>query len=321
MSEFREALFVSLVRQLAFAPRFRGRNRALLALYGALGLSGKHIFVETTLQNPVACRVRLDLHSWLQRVAFLDGGYEPDCVDFLLRLHAAVDDGGALLDIGANVGLIALPAALMMRKRGVAAPQVVAIEAIADNIAALRHNVALNAAAENVVVLHAPLGDVAKTVNVQVEGDLRPGEGTGTANILPDDSILDPAGKYSCERFPLGLTTLDALMSEGRLPVRISAIKIDADGYDLKILQGGSDFLAARRPVIFGEFSAHCLAWHGQSLADAQKFCERLGYRLWARQAPHWRFVAPSDAKDYVQDLLLAPIEKASLVSAFVLAQ
>lgn len=301
--------FLALARFCARVPRFRGRNRALLALYRALGLAGEHIFVNAELTTPTRYRVRLDLHSWLQRIAFLDGGYEPEVVRLLLRLGELVDGDGALVDIGANVGLIAIPAALLIAQRGGAAPCVVAIEAIGDNAAALRENVARNDAAALVRVIETALGETEGTVDVQVEGDLKKGAGTGTANILPKG-----AARFVCERFPLRVTTLDALMAQALLPPRCAVVKIDTDGYDLKVLQGGQHFLATHRPVVFGEFAAHCMGWHGQTLADVCAFAETLDFTVWRRSGARWRLVS-DDASPFVQDLLLAPKEKAHLLA------
>ncbi len=309
--------FVSLARICTRLPRFRGRNRALLALFTLLGLARQHIFVDADLKAPLRYRALLDLHSWLQRIAFLDSGYEPDSVEFLLRLHDRLGGTGALLDIGANVGLIAIPTALSLRQKNVETrPLVVALDAVADNIASLKHNIALNDAQEIIDVIEAALGDKAGMVDIQVEGDLKAGEGAGTANILPEGAALDPNGRYVCERIPLRVTTLDALMTERRLPAHCTVIKIDTDGYDLKVLQGGEKFLGLHRPVIFGEFSAHCLAWHGQSIADVICFADQINYRLWRRLSPpQWRFTPEDGSANFVQDLVLAPAEKASLLT------
>jgi hypothetical protein len=70
-------------------PALRGRTRVFLLLYRLLGLERRHVVVRPRLRQPVSFQAQLDLHSSLQRVAFLTGGYEADTVQFLLRLPQA----------------------------------------------------------------------------------------------------------------------------------------------------------------------------------------------------------------------------------------
>lgn len=301
--------FVWVGRLSAHLPSFRGRTRAFLSLFNALGLRQKHVLAEATLRKPTEFKVRLDLHSWLQRIAFLTGEYEADTASFLVRLYEAYGRKGVLLDVGANVGLVSIPAALTLSRNAGSeggGPQVVCVEAVPANAKALRENVRLNEAADLISVIEAAVGEEAKTVEIQVEGNLRDGEGSGTANILADDST------YECVRIPLQVRTLDGLMSEGRLPSSCTVMKIDTDGYDLKVLQGAGAFLRMARPVVFGEFSAHCMGWHGQTIADVVAFAGSLSYEVWQRTDDGgWGFSRDVRQESFVQDLLLVPTEVA----------
>lgn len=295
----RSSLFIAAGRIASRLPHFRGRNRAVLSLLPALGLKDRHLHVDAKLGEPTPYLARLDMHSWLQRLAFVDGGYEPQTARLLVQLLQAAP--GYLLDVGANVGLISIPAALLARRR------VVAIEAIADNVDALRRNIALNDAGDLVDVIPTAIGDIAGKVDIQVEGNLKKGQGTGTANILAAGS------NYECERIQIDVTTLDNLVAQGRIAPACGVVKIDTDGYDLKVLQGGRSFIQSCRPVIFGEFSAHCLKWHGQTIEDVRAFAAELGYRVWAA-AGHdpITFRASFDNEKFSQDLLLVPSERAA---------
>jgi FkbM family methyltransferase len=303
----REGLFTSAIRTFAWVPPLRGRTRLFLLLYGWLGLGRRHIEVETLLRRPTPFRAHLDLHSWLQRIAFITGGYEPETVEFLLQLHRAMGSQGYLLDVGANVGLVSVPFALAVRERQDRGHReglvTVGVEAVSANAAALRRNIELNGLESAVGVINIALGDAEKTVDIQIEGDLEDGEGTGTANILADDST------HQCVRVPIQLSTVDGLVPTGQLPPGCRVMKIDADGYDLKVLQGAKRFLTINRPVIFGEFSAHCLQWHGQSISDVVRFAIDLDYVVWRRYTDGWRFTTELDEHTFSQDLLLVPAE------------
>jgi FkbM family methyltransferase len=315
MTSIRATVFTKIGGVSARLPKIRGKNRAVLAVFNALGLRSQHLLVDTDLQRPIPYRARLDLHSWLQRLAFVSGEYEADTVELLIRLRRSVARSGYLLDVGANIGLIGVPAAMLLRQTSTMTnglPEVICVEAVPDNQAALRLNISMNAAQDLVAVVGTALGEHPGVADIQVEGDLEVGQGTGTANILPSGSKLDPNGTYECVRIPVQVTTLDTLAQAGTIPRDCAVIKIDTDGYDLNILRGGRQFIASNRPVIFGEFSAHCLAWHHQSLDDVLAFARELDYKVWAR-LPGRRIVFSVDnpGTSYSQDLLLVPAESA----------
>lgn len=160
------------------------------------------------------------------------------------------------------------------------------------------------------------LGEAPGKVDIQVEGDLKSGEGTGTANVLPTGSTMDPNGKYECVKIPIQITTIDALMHAAALPGECTVIKIDTDGYDLKILKGGREFLSQNRPAIYGEFAADCLKWHGENILDVVEFANSIGYRVWSRlPGKSFKFTQSIDAKSYSQDLMLVPVEYANTLA------
>lgn len=281
--------YVKIASVARYLPRFRGRSRIFLELHRMLGLRKEHVVTQTTLQLPVAYEAELDLYSWSQRIAFVTGGYEPDLVHFLAKACAKRD--GALLDIGANIGMITIPFARLTGRR------VVAVEAVAGNAQVLRRNVARNGLAGRIEVVAAVLGDKPSQAFLHVEGDLDEG-GTGTANIVEN--------KGSEAHFAVAVTTLDSLSIDHPCCV----VKIDTDGYDLKILQGATAFLARHRPVIFGEFAAPCLRWHGQTSADVVAFGAAYGYETWQRCTPSWTFSPAVDHAQFELDLLLVPSER-----------
>ncbi len=302
---FGTRLFVCAGRVSRVLPPFRGRTRVFLILYGLLRLDRRRCVTRVRLKRPVPYDAELDLHSWLQRIAFLTGGYEPDTTRFLSDLSARLGSSGYMLDVGANVGLIAIPYAKMGPHDSL---RVLAVEAVPDNAAALRRNVASNGLEKAIAVLPLALGAERKIVDIQVEGDLRGGEGTGTANILPDGST------YECVRQQIEVETLDALAAAGRAPDGCNVMKIDTDGYDLMVLQGAGEFISRNRPVIFGELAKHCLGWHGQSISDVVAWAAKRRYEVWRRVLPAWRWSRDLDVETYEQDLLLVPAERSALL-------
>ena len=294
---------MSVARVAPLLPAVRGRTRVFLELYKLLKLQKEHLISRARLRLPLPYRAELDLHSWSQRIAFLTGGYEPDTTRFLDRLYRSEPGDGYLLDVGANVGLIAIPFAKLSNGP---LPRVIAVEAVPDNARALRRNVAMNALDDAIRIEATALGEASGRASIEVEGDLAAGEGTGTANIVPES--------YGGVRQEILVETVDSL----ELPAGCKVIKIDTDGYDLKVLMGARAFLARERPVIYGEFAEHCLHWHEQSVADVISFAADNGYLTWQRRLRSWTFSSEVNRATYVMDLLLVPREREASYAKFL---
>jgi FkbM family methyltransferase len=278
--------------------------RALLALYRWLGLEAEHVCVERVLRRPVPYRVRLDLHCHHERMALLMDGYEADLVPVLYRL---LDPAGCFLDVGANIGLITIPLTRLIVEKMASAlptrPVAYCLEPVESNYEALCHNIGLNGFSQLIRPLCIGVGETEQTVDIQVEGNLPVRGGTGTANILPSSST------YQCVRTTLPIRTIDNLLASRELPANIKLIKLDTDGYDLFALMGATGLLEQSRPLVFGEFMAGSLAWHGQTIGDVAAFARSLDYDLFARRGRTWRFTSRFCPDAFVQDALLLPRE------------
>ena len=98
-------------------------------------------------------------------------------------------------------------------------------------------------------------------------------------------------------------------MRAGRFPTSCSLIKIDVDGYDFFVLQGAGKLLSFSRPIIFGEFNSHCLAWHGHSHAEVADYVKQFDYEVFYKSTEAWKFI-PLGKNKIDQDLLLVPKER-----------
>ena len=300
-----DRLIMGVGRASRATPAIRGKNWLYLAILKALGAESRRTVIVAPLAQPVEYRAELDLRSWLQRLAFVSGAYESNTVSFLIRLIQAHPRRGAIFDIGANVGLISIPLAILLRRLDKigSGTVVYAFEPVQDNFAQLKRNVELNELGEAIRLFDVALGDARKVVEIQIEGNLAPGEGSGTANILPE------ASTYRCTRIPMALRPLDEMVLTKEIDSNVSVIKIDTDGYDLKVFEGARDLFLKSRPVAYGEFNAHCLGWHGQSIASVRAYAKEIGYDVFLKIPSVFRFSRGADDDNFVQDLLFVPQE------------
>ena len=181
----------------------------------------------------------------------VDGSDLTDPVLRALRPH--VGDDGWCFDVGANIGLYSLGlAALAPRGR------VFAFEPSPGSAEFLRANLRRNQA-ENVEVFATALADREGTVSFHdvpffTAGSFTAEEGTW----LGSDAVGSTLVQVPC-------TTLDAFVEDHAVE-RVDLLKIDVEGAELAVLEGGVKTLAAHRPTVVMEFNSFAFTLHAGTL-------------------------------------------------------
>jgi FkbM family methyltransferase len=141
--------------------------------------------------------------------------------------------GDCLFDVGANVGVYSLYAALRQP-----AASIMAFEPEFSNLALLRDNIQANALADRVVPYGIALGKETKLSMLHLQ-DLTPGAAlhTESSEVIP----LTQAGKPVIYREGISVYTLDEFCRQtGKIP---TCLKIDVDGNEEAVLEGASTTL------------------------------------------------------------------------------
>ncbi|MGB8363064.1 MAG: FkbM family methyltransferase [Rhizomicrobium sp.] len=190
---------------------------------------------------------------------FGSGVYEPDTLAAILsRLPA----DGIYVDVGANVGAIALPVAA--QRPGA---KVVCVEAAPEIAVILRRNVEENARS-NIAVVECVAGSEENPISFYGA----PASKFGMGSIGPQFDAL-----------PLTLEqrTLDGVLDELGIG-NVDVVKLDIEGAELGALRGIMRRLtSSHRPAIVFEFSDWAEARvGGQKPGDAQAYLVSIGYRL-----------------------------------------
>ena len=73
------------------------------------------------------------------------------------------------------------------------------------------------------------------------------------------------------------VTKLDEWVSENKLE-RIDFIKIDVDGHEIDVIEGGYDVLSKYRPIIIMEFSEYIFKERGRSFDELIRILKKLEY-------------------------------------------
>jgi FkbM family methyltransferase len=171
------------------------------------------------------------------------------------------------VDVGANEGLFTLLAARRVGPEG----RVFALEPSSRELSHLRANLELNRLT-NVEVAQLALYAHAGETQLTIAQTGHEGHNTVAAEI--GNPTVAVAG---VER--VRLETLDRFVEEQGLE-RLDLIKIDAEGSEARILEGGLTTLRELQPVVLLEVEAPHLAAHGSSVEGLLELLADAGYEI-----------------------------------------
>jgi FkbM family methyltransferase len=229
-----------------------------------------------------------DLQGWrceldLQREKdYWLGTYE---MDLQTAIRDWVQPGWAVYDLGANIGYISLLLACATGASG----QVVAIEALPENVARLKKNIQLNALEARITVLPAAVADQDEPLTFLIGPSGATGKASGSAGRGMD---------YEGQLTVMGVS-LDSLVYQ-RGFVAPQLLKIDIEGGEVLALAGMQRLLAETRPVLLLEL-------HGQEAARVTwQLLTGQGYQI-HRMQPGYALVPRFEDLDWKAYLVAVP--------------
>jgi FkbM family methyltransferase len=167
-----------------------------------------------------------EMTAWRVRSLF---DKEPDTI----RWIESMPKGSVLLDVGANVGMYTVFAAIARQAK------VYAFEPESQNYALLNQNIASNRLGESVIAYPLALSDETAARPLFLSGFTA----GGSCHSFGEDVGFDlkPRGHaFAQGSFSI---TIDQLVKSGALPIP-DYIKIDVDGFEHKVIQGAEQTLA-----------------------------------------------------------------------------
>jgi FkbM family methyltransferase len=191
---------------------------------------------------------------------FASGVYEPNTLGAILHY---LRPSGVFVDVGANVGALALPVAV--RRPG---SSIICIEADPEIVSLLRRNVTENGRS-NISVVHCLAGPID---DPQASFYRSPATHFGMGSIGP---------QFWASPTQLPQRPLDEVLDELAIP-NVDVVKLDIEGAEFGALQGlGKRLTSLRPPVIVFEFADWAeTRIAGQAAGSAQEFLLSLGYSL-----------------------------------------
>lgn len=216
--------------------------------------------------------MKLDLAVDDQLMAYKTGFYDDPTI---LRCGRALAAGSVALDIGANVGIYSCALGMHLKSVG---GRLYAFEPVPATFERLRENLELNELGDVVTANRMALGTEAGELVLHRE----PGGATDNAvgdNMLSAEDRQN-ISKAHWQAFRAPMERLDD-WAEGQRIQRCDLIKIDVEGAEMLVFEGGRGFVERTRPVVVGEFSPYWMRQIGQDFSEVRRYFEPLGYRFY----------------------------------------
>ena len=194
------------------------------------------------------------------------GLWETENTRLLEILLGALEPGDGFLDVGANVGIFAIPAAVHVGRRG----RVYAFEPAPDMADTLRAMADANGVGDRLDLRRMALGEEKATLALRVDPD-DPSDATKRSLFVEGDVVAQ-----------VPVRALDELVESGELmldpPLR--AVKIDVEGAEVPCLRGMRSTLRSHQPrvVVVETIESH-LERAGFDLHDVDDVLASVGLR------------------------------------------
>lgn len=181
-------------------------------------------------------------------------------------LQSLVRPGTTMFDVGANIGLMAIPILKFQPDC-----RVVSFEPSENVLPSLRRTLS-----------ESPFRDRWQLVEMaatSIEGSVEFSLSPKTESLY--DGLRNTRRSTSSATTTVAATTIDAVWRSLGKP-EVSAIKCDVEGADLDVLQGAHECLQATNAAVLIEWNATNLAAYGREVFEIIGFAHRAGYRLFA---------------------------------------
>jgi FkbM family methyltransferase len=198
---------------------------------------------------------KLDVKELIDRAIYIYGYFESDVTAFINRF---TQKGMTVFDIGANIGCHALRFGKLVGTTG----RVIAFEPMSYAYGKLKQNVGLNKF--NITVEKIALSNVSTIANA----------------VFRSSWTLDKSKKTNVKTAEkLVFMTLDEYVDQHHIG-KIDLIKIDVDGYELKVLTGGKRSIGNFKPIILIELGEYTLDMYGDDLYSLIDLLFSLNYQI-----------------------------------------
>ena len=214
-------------------------------------------FIRAACQKLVGFNTYLFIFSLVNSQRIRVGNYEKE---FRYFMHMLPDEG-AILDIGANIGIMSVALA---KHRPLST--IYSFEPIPNNLRAMERVIRFYKL-NNVWVFPIALGEENSLVKM-ILPLVKKSKMQGLSHILTPVET-----QHRGEIFSINMKRMDDI-EELQAINRITAIKMDVENFELYVLKGGEALIKKHKPVIY------CELWDNNMRAPCFDFLRNFGYRV-----------------------------------------
>jgi FkbM family methyltransferase len=219
---------------------------------------------NVTISRRSALRWELDLCEGIDLHIFLFGSFEPAI--FALAAKVVPKDG-TIVDIGANIGAHTLRFAQLVGENGL----VYAFEPTDYAFAKLKRNISLN----------PDIAPRIQAMQILLASSVDQAKPSGICSSWPLNSAKNVHQVHMGEAKSLQnaqVVTLDQVAQQIGWR-KIDLIKLDVDGNELFVLQGGQKLLKEKHPPVVMEFAPYIYTEFGYSFSDLVGYLRSHSYQ------------------------------------------
>jgi FkbM family methyltransferase len=229
-------------------------------------------------------------NSIIFKRAVKDGIYEHDILSFIIPL---IKPNSEVFDIGANIGLIAVP--LLTSEQSI---NLVSVEASPNSLPFLKKTNLASSYKDRWFIIDKAVSDKPGKIEFHLAGN----------DNGAYDSINDTKRASFVSKIEIDCTTIDAIWKNRNKP-EVSVIKSDIEGADLLALFGGIECIKACRPSILIEWNLINIKPFELKNKDLFDFVQSINYVLYALPGVN-KINCLSDLEllsNYTENFLLIP--------------
>lgn len=199
--------------------------------------------------------------GYYDRDIFYRGVYEPDSIALVM---SEIQPGDVVIDVGANIGYYSL----MMGKRVGATGRVYSFEPSSQFYKRLKKGIDTNGLSAIIIPVKVGLSDCVGEAMLHV--------GETTASISMEGPQFDQSNET------IVVDTMDCCWLKMGDSRRVSLIKVDVDGFEVRVLRGSKRLLEKYHPKMLIEVCPYVLKQSGSSWSEMLAILEEYGYNQFA---------------------------------------
>lgn len=275
--------------------------------YSKLYRAPKWLLKKLLLKNPsdsdvYAVSMRLGhkiflrpTQSYLKNILY-SGQYHDENI---FMAEQFIGEGSTVLDIGANIGLYSCAYAEYYKDLNL---RILAIEAVENNFKILSRNISENNF-KNIESFLLALGKENGSLVLSLPSEDFVGNAVGdNINTQNNQSI----------KVEVPMSTLNFFAEQNNID-KCDFIKMDIEGAEYFVFEGGLEFIKKTRPVIQSEYNKHWIESIGKSFKDFYLLFKDLDYKIALEKSDSFEIIKNPETfevKDGLVDLLFIPQEK-----------